>query len=141
MRYFSLRAISIFATMFSQCIWCRCKKKESVGGKGLSLVENKQFLLLPQCFQLFSVLIPSSVEMFFVLPSRLLQNYCMWESVNIFENGQYAKISCNILAVWFWDNVKVVESGPKWTKSSLCFSAVRGIHLLHAAVLFIFSDI
>ena len=50
------------------------------------IAQNRQFLLLPQCFQLFSVIRPSFIETFHsvilnCLQSRLLQICCMWERV------------------------------------------------------------
>ena len=50
------------------------------------LTHLQQFLLLPQCFQLFSVIIPTIIDIihFFSrhFQNRLLQNCCMWASVN-----------------------------------------------------------
>ena len=55
-------------------------------GQKEKLLKNKQFLLLPQSFQLFTVIKPSFTEHYWILPrcfqSRLLQICCMWERVN-----------------------------------------------------------
>ena len=43
---------------------------ENIVAKG-EIVQNKQFLLLPQCFQLYSVIIPSILETFHILYFRI----------------------------------------------------------------------
>ena len=51
----------------------------------VDIAQNEQFILLLQCFQLFSVIIPTFIELFRDISSfqsQLLQICCMFERVN-----------------------------------------------------------
>ena len=60
---------------------------ENIGTK-VEIAQNEQFLLLQQCFQLFSVIIPSFIESFHALvlsvQSRLLQ-ICLYVKANFID--------------------------------------------------------
>ena len=81
---FSLFYISPFPHI--DAFWCPCSRQlfENIGTKE-EIAQNKQFLLLPQCFPLLVVGYPFNYKDFlFFDKSRLLQNCRMRGRVNVF---------------------------------------------------------